>query len=134
MLRIKYRLPRQPRIRRFPHAPADRAKIKNIRAARHARHRHRASSAERPNQPPVHAAVEVLVNLLRARTLRRKRAKNHQSDEGSNDKIRETPKMAHVLNSPWETRLRNARVYTRGTTLGYKTWIIKLRFRDSAIH
>ena len=51
-LRIENRLPRPPRIIRFPNAAAHASKIENFRLPAHASYSQRTPSARRPDQPP----------------------------------------------------------------------------------
>ena len=51
-LRIENRLPRPPRIIRFPNAAAHTSKIENLRLPAHARYRQRSPSTRWTNEPP----------------------------------------------------------------------------------
>ena len=55
---VEQRCPVLSSVRRLPHAAAGPPEIKRFRIAGHARHRQRTSSAERPDEPPLHAAIE----------------------------------------------------------------------------
>ena len=87
-LRVEYRQPGAPRVRRLPHAAADGAEVERVRLTGHAAHPVDAPAPERPDQPPAQPGIQagVVPRLLRDQTRQRagreRGGKSHNQQNG----------------------------------------------------